>query len=142
MTAPSVAAVVDTNVLISVLIGRRGPPAEILDALRCRRFSLVVSKPLLDELRIVTLRAELSRRFAAEDLVDLWLMIEEGATIVTPISRAPVSDDPVDDALFATALAGRACVVSGDRRVLELSERVSGISAFSPRAFLERLARH
>ena len=140
MRSPSVVAVVDTNVLISGLIGKFGAPATILNALAERRFSLAISEPLLDELEIVTLRPEVNRRFNPVQLVELWRLIREGANTVVPVSRVVIADDPVDNALFTTALAARAaCIVTGDQRVLDIGI-FEGVRVISLREFLTWLA--
>ena len=54
---------------------------------------------------------------------------------------APVSRDPDDDAVLATALAGRAeIIVTGDDDLLVL-KAYQGIRILSPRGFLEFLDR-
>ena len=142
MTLPTVAAVIDTNVLLSGLIGKTGPPLQILLFWSAGRFSLVTSQPLLDELEVITLRPELSRRFEPSHLVALWRMIREGAVIVTPAAGVSVTADAVDNALFATAIAGGSrFVVTGDRKLLEL-EKVGSVQVVSPRVFVESIASH
>jgi putative PIN family toxin of toxin-antitoxin system len=55
--------VVDTNVWVSALLNPAGYPARVLAALRARRFILVVSQAMLDELRDVLLRPRLTRKY-------------------------------------------------------------------------------
>ncbi|NCO34062.1 MAG: hypothetical protein AUJ92_22220 [Armatimonadetes bacterium CG2_30_59_28] len=54
-----VVAVLDSSVLISALINRKGMPARILRHLARNRFWLVTSQPLLDEFIEVTHRSSL-----------------------------------------------------------------------------------
>ena len=53
---PLVRAVGDTNVLVRGLISDAGPSARIAEAARARRFELVTSTYLLDELADVLMR--------------------------------------------------------------------------------------
>jgi putative PIN family toxin of toxin-antitoxin system len=55
-------AVVDTNIFVSSLISPAGPPAQVLVAFEERRFTLISSKPLLQELETVLGRAKFHRR--------------------------------------------------------------------------------
>ncbi len=48
-------AVLDTNVFVSGLISPKGPPAAILRALRSKRFILVSSPPINEEIIEVSL---------------------------------------------------------------------------------------
>lgn len=142
MSLPTLTAVVDTNVLISGLISSMGPSAQILQAVAKRTFTMVTAEPLLDELEIVTLRADLEKRFPSRPLVEFWSIIREGAIRVTPAAGVSVTEDPVDNTLFTTAVAaGAQCIVTGDKKVLAIGS-YAGIAVLTPRDFLAWLARH
>jgi hypothetical protein len=115
--------VADTNVVVSALLWG-GPPRAILVAAREQRIALFTSAPLIAELEDVLGRAKLARRFAAigrtpDELLDRYLAL---VSFVTPATlAAPISRDPDDDNVIATAIAARAeLIVSGDRDLLDL----------------------
>ena len=130
-------AVIDTNVVISGIIGA-GPPARIIDAWHASEFEWVFSTQLIRELDEVTTRTWFQRRSGWDDaerhrFIDL---LSTRATIVEPATRVRVVEaDPDDDVLFATAIAGGAeCIVTGDRQVLRVSS-YAGIQIITPRDF-------
>jgi putative PIN family toxin of toxin-antitoxin system len=136
-------AVLDANVLVSALIRPQGPPGRIVAAvIEERAFELVVSVPILDELRRCLNYPKVRRRIAAtaEDL-DLWIsaldLIAEPAE--GTLEARGVSGDPDDDQYLAAALGGRAqFIVSGDRHLLGL-QTYEGVRIVTPREFLRLL---
>ena len=80
--APKV--IVDTNVLISSLIGKPAT-APILELLFRKDFALVTSEDLLEELRRVTHRPTIVKSVKNLDLIEAMLQIEAHATIVAPL---------------------------------------------------------
>ncbi len=113
--------ILDVNVLIGVLIGKRMPA--FLPRLRDGEFVLFVSAPMLAELVDVTARptilphvpVELAHQFALTlaDLGDL-VTVEAG-------SPEPLTGDPKDDYLLMMAEKANADVlVSGDKELLLL----------------------
>ncbi len=132
-------AVLDPNVLISVLIAPRGARPRILLELRDGAFELIASPALLAELRTVLMRDKF-RQYASVDEVGAFveLIRVEGALIEDPEpSGVGVTDDPGDEYLVALARAARTDVlVSGDPDLLKLRAR---IPVRSPREFLDSL---
>ena len=102
--------VVDTNTAISGLLWS-GQPRQIIDLVRARTHSLCVSMALLAELAEVIARPKFAQRIQAAGLSAAALVqdytrmaeIVEPAPLVQPVSR-----DPDDDVVLATALAARA----------------------------------
>jgi hypothetical protein len=138
-------AVLDANVIVSAVLTSAGIPAQILDAWRTERFTLLVSSPILEEVarvleypRIARLhhwpRAKI-RGFVAE-LAYLG--------IVTPgeITLNIVRNDPADNRYLECAVEGAAdYLVSGDQDLLDLHEH-GGIRIVSPKTFFEVLRAH
>ncbi len=103
-----VVAVVDTSVLVSAFLNPEGFPARVLAAAQRRRFTLVTSAPLLEELREVLSRPRLTRaRNTTPADADVFVQ-----SIADAASQVPVSDtlqlcrDPDDDVLLETAIVG------------------------------------
>lgn len=126
--------VLDTNVLVAALVAD-GLCRDLVRR-RVRDHELCTSTPMLKELT-----ATLHRKFgvkAAE--IPLLEEYRRRATLVEPAALpAPVSRDPDDDMVLATAIAAKAVVlISGDDDLLCLKSH-QGIRILSPRQFLELL---
>ena len=124
----------DTNVLVAAFVAR-GACGDLLE--HCVRHHVVmVSRPLLDELRDV-----LTRKFRqrAGDMRDAIRLLAETFTLVAPDALEPaVCRDRDDDVVLATALAGEcAAIVSGDQDLLVL-DSFRGIRVLAPSAFWKR----
>ena len=130
--------VLDTNVLVSAAIGRRGPPASVYQAWRDREFQLVVSLDTLSELRrvlsyprvmeITHLLADGQQRYLGS--------LRRDALFVSPTREITVSRDPDDNRILEAAIAGAAdYIVTGDQDLLVLRE-FEGIAIVTPTRFL------
>lgn len=115
--------VADTNTALSGLLWQ-GPPRRLIDLARERALTLCTSTALLAELAEVIGRAKFAARvhdagLAAADLVQDYARLAE---VVVPASLPePVSRDPDDDLVLATALGAEASlIVTGDRDLLVL----------------------
>ena len=137
-----VAAVLDVNVLISAVIMPRGVPYALLLAWQAGRFALITSTPIIDQL-VRKLRSDKLRRYGvtAADIRTIQASLRADAVVTeVPTSEIrPVTGDPEDDAVLATARLGQAdYLVTGDGGLLARS-RYEGIAIVTPRAFLELL---
>ncbi len=130
-------AVLDANVLVAALLSPGGAPAQLLARWLAGEFELVVSESLLAELERVLAYPKLRARIAPEDAAEFVSFIRDSA-VHAPAPPAPPrrSRDPGDDYLLALAESQKAIVVSGDRHLLELTDR---FPVRSPRDFLEAL---
>jgi len=135
-----VRAVLDPNVLISALISRDGAPAQVLTRWRDGRFEAIVSPLLLEELGRALAYPKLRRRVSAEDAEAVVRWLAAGATQAEDATTDPPvpSSDPGDDYLIALAAEQTAALVTGDRHLLDLKDR---IPVCSPRDFLTWLER-
>jgi putative PIN family toxin of toxin-antitoxin system len=108
--------------------------------MRCGEFELVVSPALLDELTRALAYPKLRRHITEQDAAAVLRWLSGSATSVCDADQAaPLhSADPGDDYLIALASSQSAALVSGDRHLLDLAER---IPVFSPRDFLALLAK-
>ena len=110
--------VVDTNVLISALLAD-GKPRRLV-ALLIDTGQLVSSTQILAELADAASREKFGVR---QSRVTSFLSILSRGAILASVKRARriVVEDPEDDVVLGTALAGGASyVVSGDRHLLDL----------------------
>lgn len=135
-------AVLDTNVIISGIIKENGPPAHVLEALFHRRFIVITSLYLLQEVERVLTYPKIAKKYhidpeAAE--ITLSALTVQSDLIQNPTSLIKASRDPTDDALLSLAVHGHASfLVTGDNDLLDL-ETFRGIRIVSPEVFLQAL---
>lgn len=137
----SLTVVLDTNVWISGIFFRRGPPARILEAWRDRQFDVVITAETFVELGRKL--PEKATQFGAHfSLAGEWLAyIKTFSKSVTALGKVvEVSRDETDDPFLDAAVSGRAAyLVTGDKDLLVL-EVYQGVKIITPRAFLELLS--
>ena len=114
-------AVVDPGVLVSGLISRTGPPAQIVDLWLEGAFELVVSPALLQELTGVIGRPRFAHTIPPRTAQRLVEELLESAVLVDDPPPVPgATPDPKDDYLVALAVAcGADVLVSGDHARIE-----------------------
>jgi putative PIN family toxin of toxin-antitoxin system len=137
-------AVIDLNVIISAIISPLGNPHRIWSAwLSAERFTLIISEGMILELSGKLATPRIARRYgiSAEDIhFTTTLLRTVGSLVAVPEETVePVTGDPEDDLVLATAhLGGAAYLVTGDRRLLDIAQHRS-VAILSPRDFLDRL---
>lgn len=133
-------AVIDTNIVVSAFFWG-GQPRTVLNAARTKRFRMISTEAMLDELKEVISRPKFADRLAligetAESLLenDYRALVE----IVEPAHiELVIADDPEDDILIACALGGAAdFIVSGDHHLLDM-EQYQTIRIWPVNRFLE-----
>ncbi|MBI4277857.1 MAG: putative toxin-antitoxin system toxin component, PIN family [Armatimonadetes bacterium] len=126
----------DTNVLVSAIVFG-GPPGRLIELAAEGHIQLVLSPPLIDELREV-----LRRKFGFSDAAahQAETLLRRISTVVEPQQEvAVISEDPEDNRVLEAALAGDAdVVVSGDRHLLDVNT-FGDIPILSPRVLLKRI---
>jgi putative PIN family toxin of toxin-antitoxin system len=138
------AAALDVNVLLSALLGPLGPSRRVVTAWRAERFTHVTSDHIIATFEAKLTDPDLVRRFpflpaAGRALLPL-LRTQTTIVAVLPPAIVPVTGDPEDDAVLATARLGRVdFLVTGDRTLLGLGSH-EGIPIVTPQAFLDALA--
>ena len=129
----------DTNVLVSALLKRDSIPGRLLQAVWDGSLDLVLSEPLLTELRDVLDYPKVRRRLAANAIdCDLFLELLPFFTIQVDLSgiQVPRPRDAADEMVLATFVAGQAeWLVSGDEDLLVLADRYP---ILTPAAFVAR----
>jgi len=112
--------VVDTNVLISILMGKE--LGKLKPMLRSGQVQLVLSPILLDEFKAVVGRPHL-RKYFSPAAVDRFIALVSRTGLLAADVPPPgtVSRDPKDDyLLMLAATSGAAMLVTGDKDLLAI----------------------
>ncbi len=128
--------VLDTNVLVSAIVFG-GPPGRLVELAAEGHLQLVLSPPLIHELREV-----LRRKFGFSDAAayQAETILRRISILVEPQREVAIlSEDPEDNRVLEAALASDAeIIVSGDRHLLNL-ENFGTIPIMSARGLLNRI---
>jgi uncharacterized protein len=126
--------VLDTNILVRAAPGRTGPARELLELVAEPPHLLVTSPPLLDELARALGYPRLRAIHGLDDAgIARYVSAVEAAAMVVPLTAPTITaiqDDPDDNAVVATAIAGQAEVICtrdghfGKRDVLDFCDRL------------------
>lgn len=131
--------VLDTNVLVSALLRRDSIPGQILRAVWDGTLELVVSEPLLMELRAVLDYPKIRKRLVGQAIdSELFLELLPFFTVQVDLSgvKAPSPHDAAEPMVVATFVAaGADWLVSGDADLLELADK---FLVLSPAEFVAR----
>jgi putative PIN family toxin of toxin-antitoxin system len=103
----------DSNILVRAAVRPLGPAGQVLDRSSLPPHALVLSMPILDEVRRV-LQYERIRQLAgiSDEEREEWIaLVAAVSDVISPTEIVPVCQDPDDDLVIATAVAGRSNVV-------------------------------
>lgn len=116
---------------------RGSPPDLIRQAWEADRFTLVSSSWQLTELRRASRYPRLKPYLEPHEVGRLVLRLKRRAEVLDTLPQVEHSDDPDDNPLLATAIAGEANVlVTGDKSDLIALGKIDGIPLVTVRAFL------
>jgi len=139
---PTLKAVIDTNVMVSVAFAKEGLAKELRDMIADGDFVLITSKAILKELYQVLHYPHIIKRFSpSKDDVDEFIgLIIEQALITKDIYYVDgISEDPNDDMFFACALEANAdYIVSRDPRLRDI-KHYHGIQIVDIKTFIEKV---
>ncbi|MCC6300187.1 MAG: putative toxin-antitoxin system toxin component, PIN family [Anaerolineales bacterium] len=135
--------VIDTNILVSALLSKKGVPSQILDAWRERKFLVVTSEAAILETERVLNELKATGKYALsdEDIAAVLNLLRKDALIVpgTADTRGTIPADPDDEKFLSIALDGEAdIIISGDRHLLDLGN-FQNISIQTARHFLDSI---
>lgn len=140
-----IAAVLDTNVLVSAAIRARGIPAQIIGQAE-HRFIWLTSEYILAETASVLARkriqAKYRRRVTPARRRDFLIGVRSSAVLVEVKTAVCVSPDIKDNPVLACAVdASAEYLVTGDQHLLRL-ETYQGVRIVTPSEFLQILLAH
>lgn len=119
-------AVVDTNIFVSGLITRSGPPFEVLEAWRAGDFVIVVTEAQKEEIARVLHRPGICGKYAIslDDIAALLALLDSNSVQVEDADAGTLNvRDEKDEMILASAVDGRAdFLVTGDHDLLCLKD--------------------
>ncbi|OGQ18570.1 MAG: putative toxin-antitoxin system toxin component, PIN family [Deltaproteobacteria bacterium RIFCSPHIGHO2_02_FULL_40_11] len=134
--------VVDTNVVLSGFLSKKGAPSKILDAWIKEEFTPLLSPELKQEYFSVLEYNHIKQRlgyFYAEAYETLNFIVEKAQFINIKNSKICIFTDRDDDILMRIAMKGSAdYIVSGDKSVLKI-KNYKNIQIITATEFLEVL---
>lgn len=139
-------AVVDTNLLVSGTILKRGIPFSLLEAWREQRFILLLSEDQFLELHDVLNRTEIVDKYqlSEDERSDLFSLLITVAKQAEPAPAVPVRvRDSKDEIILAAAIGGKAeYLVTGDADLLVLRDepRLGTLKIVTAREFIDSLS--
>lgn len=135
----------DTNVLVSFLLGRgeAGAIRAIYSAFLDGQFTLLLPQHIVDEL-IATVqdKPRLAKLIPSERLIGFVALLQQTAEPVAELAEAipAATRDPDDDYVLAYALIASAdYLVTGDKDLLALQGKVTGLAIVTPAQLAELL---
>ncbi|MBU0896635.1 MAG: putative toxin-antitoxin system toxin component, PIN family [Candidatus Omnitrophica bacterium] len=130
-------AVLDTNIFISILIGKGKTLSKIYEFFLDAKFTPVLSLPLYSEIIEVITRGKFKGCFKEKE-EKFKELLKTDTIFVIPSSKLDISRDPKDNMVLETALEAKAnFIVTGDKDLLSL--KAFPISIITPKKFLEHL---
>jgi len=135
--------VIDTNVIVSGILSRKGAPAELLNSWRERRFLLLSSPAIVAEVRAVMEYPRIRHKYHLSDdeIEQTITLLEHDALLVGGDASVTggVPNNPQDVMFLVCALDGQVdLIVSGDHHLLDLGV-FRDIPIINACQFLDRL---
>lgn len=130
--------VLDTNILVSGIINKNTPPGQLLESVKNKTLTLIISLAQLEELQRVLNYPRLQRLIVKENSDALLDTINSVAEIIETIPIVEISPDPDDNFIIAAAITSNAdLIVSGDKRHMISLHSVEGIPILTARNAIE-----
>ena len=131
--------VLDANIFVSSIIVPKGKSAQIIDLVVKKKIELIISQPILEEVRRVLFYPHIKKRHphnseVIEKFINKWTRLAH--LTQGKIKVDAIKDDPTDDKYLECAVEGKAdYIVSGDKHLKNLKE-FRGIKIIEPSVFL------
>ncbi len=118
MTNENIRVIIDTNVWISFLIGKK--LSNLKDYLLDERVTIIITDQLIEEIRMVSQREKLKKYFPEESVKELLKLLEIIAISIEISPTHFINRDPKDNFLLDLIDYGKAdFLVTGDKDLLE-----------------------
>lgn len=131
--------VLDANIYISSLISQKGNPYHIFKRWQGNEFNILISPPIIEEIRRVTGYKRILRKYPGvkEEQRKLIKSLKKNGVMVEPQQKLiVVTADESDNRYIECAVAGNAdYIVTGDNHLLDIAS-YQGIRIITPAIFL------
>ena len=137
--------VLDTNVIVSSVISKKGAPFLLIDGWHESHFALIASESIIQEVQRVLSTPKVKDTFHLTDArINRFVKaLRKDSILVSGKSNVQgiIPDDPSDEMFLAAALDANAdVIVSGDKHLLNLG-KFKNIPILTPRQFLDLLGK-
>jgi putative PIN family toxin of toxin-antitoxin system len=136
--------VLDANIFVSAIIVPKGNSAQIFELAKRDKIKLIISQPILEEVRRVLFYPHIQKRHkSSPEIVERKLkkMIQFALFLKPKLKINAVKDDPDDNKYLECAVEGKAdYIISGDKHLKKLKE-FQGIKIVEPATFLKLIAK-
>ena len=135
--------VLDTNVIISSVLHKKGIPSQLMEVWHNRKFQLVTSRKIIEEVIRVISEPRLKDAFRIRDerIHRLEKALRKNAILASGNVNVTgaIPEDPSDEMFLSAAIVRKAnFIVSGDKHLLNLKS-YRGVTILTPRQFLDQL---
>ena len=130
--------VLDTNIVLDLWLYRDPATPALLTALQQRQINWVATQAMREELLRVLTYPHITERRSREQIEVDWLLaqFDAYASLHAEAPRAPyVCKDPDDQKFIDLAVAHKALLISKDKQVLRLTNRLARLSVCVKTAF-------
>lgn len=139
-----ISAVLDTNTIVSGILGFRNPgsvPGALLRLWRKGLFILVTSKAIRDEVKDTLCKPYFTSHLTPQEISRIQALLQFHAKQVLITEDVHVATHPEDDLVLATALSAKAdYLVTGDGPLLrKIGGSYQGVNLVIPNAFVKVL---
>lgn len=124
--------VIDTNIWVSGLLKPHSSAGQVIEAWKNGHYHLIISKPILDEIRTVLAYPKINKRLKwDEEKIDHFILtlefLSDCITLEYPLTS--VKRDAKDDIILSTFLQGKAnYLVTGDEDLLSMKHQYEILS--------------
>ncbi len=135
--------VLDKNIYVNGLLSKNGAPAQVLDAWKAKRYILVISPFIIQEICDTLQSPHIQNKYkiVKEDISALVSLFEHDAFLVMgkADTTGVIPHDMSDEQILACAIDGRAdFIVSGDHHLIDLNN-YKNIPIIMPQRLLTEL---
>ncbi len=128
--------VLDTNIIISALIGKHGEPAKLFEKLILEEIDNYSSKEIIQEIVDVLNRREITKRTTKEARTFILEQYLIHSKIINPIEKHKIVVHESDNKFIDVAVTSKvAFIISGDKHLLEIKE-FKGIKIITAKEYL------
>lgn len=115
--------VLDTNIIISALIGKHGESAKLFEKLILEEIDNYTSKEIIQEIIDVLNRKEITKRTSKEARTFILEQYLAHSKIVAPKEKHKITAHESDNKFIDTAIEAKASlIISGDKHLLEIKK--------------------